>query len=171
MTERQMQIAVFHWLKGKAVVAMPNFTPGKWWECDVWSVSKRGTATEFEIKVSMADFRADTKKESSRVVAGQWVKQAKHSQIGQHQDAPSRFYYVVPDEMKDVEVPEWAGLMTVSPKGWIRVRKIAPTIHDRKASSRHIRQAMLAAWYRYWNLIVKVEKSKLSILTDESDSE
>ena len=73
MTERDIQIAIW-WAWGKAGhCCMPNYTPRDWWECDVFCVSKAGYFTEYEIKLTAQDFRADAQKQATRLANGQRV--------------------------------------------------------------------------------------------------
>lgn len=159
MNERQIQIQLKSMLHGQCVVIAPNYTPAGWWECDLWAVSRRGYATEYEIKVSAADFRADAKKETVQNVRGTgWISQRKHDVVGTSEHAPSRFYYVVPKELSGLlaEVPEWAGFIVTD--GWPRIVKQAPKLHNRKVGTREIRLAQTRMWHRYWEAIGTIER-------------
>ncbi len=152
-------------IRTSIVCACPNYTPVDWWECDVWAVSRAGYATEYECKLTVADFRADAKKASTTHrydCAGGWsqTKEVKHGKLfDADPKGPSRFYYVVPLALASLEqeCPAWAGFATLINDGeWrcgIRVLKNAPQIHRKKIDRREIRLAQSRMWYRYWDTI------------------
>ena len=83
-------------------------------ECDILCLTKSGFATEFEIKVSVQDFKNDFKKKH------------KHNHI-----LIKHFYYVVPVKMKEIAIDliekhaPHAGLYVISkPNRYYRVTKI-----------------------------------------------
>lgn len=45
MNERAIQLAILSEIRTSIVCAAPNYTPAKWWECDLWAVTKAGYAT------------------------------------------------------------------------------------------------------------------------------
>lgn len=142
MTEREIQNALWHWLRQKGHEWMcPNYTPLDWWECDMFSMTKAGRFVEHEIKTSVADFRADKGKEREdykRDDAGKLVRDGPNFAIresrGKHASlalgdmrGPVRFRYVVPAEVKEGELrgiitpdecPVWAGLIYVYRASW-----------------------------------------------------
>jgi len=74
----------------------PNRTYDELHECDILKLTKTGYATEYEIKISKSDFKADLKKKHNH--DSKFIKQ---------------MYYVVPFEMLDFtkdNLPEYAGL-------------------------------------------------------------
>lgn len=62
ITELDIQIALWKDLQSSRDLVMPNYTPKKWFECDVMAVTKAGYLEEYEIKLSASDFKADAKK-------------------------------------------------------------------------------------------------------------
>ncbi len=159
MNERYIQLRLKSLLQSSCVVIAPNYTPMDWWECDLWAVTRNGYAAEYEIKLSVADFRADAKKSALRSKSGiGWVEQNKHEQIRTSEHAPSRFYYVVPKDMQSLlpEIPEWAGFIVVD--GWPKIVKAAPRLHNRKARKREIRLAQTRMWHRYWACLGDIER-------------
>lgn len=81
---------------------------------DALGITPARYMVEIEIKRSVSDFRADSKK--PHIVF-------RDSLINRW---PKWFYYLVPPSIVDkVQVPEWAGLMTVDDY-YVRVRKEAP---------------------------------------------
>lgn len=96
---------------------LPNYTPAKWWECDVFELTEAGYFREYEIKLTLSDFKADAKKENV-LRTGSWpnmveTRRRKHDCFG-HECGPRQFWYVVPEGLLTVEqVPTWAGLIEV----------------------------------------------------------
>ena len=155
MTERDIQLAIIaHWRPSLAVAA-PNYTPRRWWECDIWGVTKAGRVVEWEIKLSMSDLRADTKK--ARGLG------RKHDVITTDRHAPSRFWYVVPAELGVTvdHIPEWAGLAWA--RTWtggehrgavtIWIAKQAPELGKLKVERRELVLVQRRMWYRYWECV------------------
>jgi hypothetical protein len=165
MTERQIQNALARDLK-RWQVMMPNYTPFGWYECDLWGVTKAGYAVEFEIKVSVADFRADTKKGRLRRAGclrgpNNQMTEYKHARLEQRDaKGPSRFFYVVPEGLIGLdELPDWAGLILISKYEDPRYAHLliqtelqpAPKLHKHKADPKTIEHARGVCYYRYWN--------------------
>lgn len=179
LNERTIQIGLVNNFRSSWICACPNFTPGSWWECDLWAVTKAGYDVEFEIKLSIQDFRADAAKSQTRMKRdehgevlrdgrGHWVDETikKHEQIASGA-GPSRFSFAVPHELVELVragLPDWAGL--ISMQLWrsygATVRKIvvpAPRLHGRKVDRKHIRQAERTMWYRYWECLRNEQRS------------
>ena len=95
------------------------------WESDILFLSKTGFWTEIEIKVSRADFKADLKN-----------KVEKHRLLSDKNNIlkPNQFFYAVPDGLIEPdEIPEYAGLLTVSESFFgIHTEKPAPWLHRHK---------------------------------------
>lgn len=62
LTERRVQRAIYLHTHRRYQVVMPNYTPAGWWECDVWGVTKAGYGVEWEVKLTVSDFRKDAEK-------------------------------------------------------------------------------------------------------------
>lgn len=89
------------------------------YEADVVSINKSGMITEFEVKISRADFLADRKK-------AKW----KFYELLIENRIPNRFYYVCPSGLiKTNEIPAFSGLLNISLDGEIEIIKQAPLIH------------------------------------------
>lgn len=145
---------------------LPNYTPLNWFECDVFEITKAGYFVEYEIKVSVEDFKADAEKRRSsrwRYVQGQVVSPStdkKHDLISSASDAcPSRFFYCAPEGVLDKsDIPPWAGLLEF----WDEKRQIpfcksvinAPTIHRRKPDAKILEHARSVVYYRMHNLFI-----------------
>lgn len=93
-------------------IVVPNYYLGRY-ECDVMKISKAGHIYEYEIKVSLADFKRDAEK--ARTVYMMNHKVTKHDDIITGKRC-SRFYFVVPEGLiSKHEVPEGLGLIYASP--------------------------------------------------------
>ena len=171
VTEISVQTALWWDLRSSCRIVMPNYSPSKWWENDIFSITKAGYWTEYEIKMTVSDFRADSKK--VREESTFWSRTAKdlvtipaknkHDLLASKStDGPSRFYFVVSEKIVDkIECPEWAGLK-IAKESYGRVyvvdHKKAPKLHNTKidpAIEEHIKDA---CYWRYWNTRCDVDK-------------
>ena len=130
------------------------------YRADFMMVSEAGYATEFEVKISRADWRVDLSKTKWRAMPD-WV---------------TRFVYVVPEELGIPDfVPELAGVWHVTPRvatldkytdeerrgvdGYEIVVARAPKLHGREK----VPPAVVAKWmknfyYRYWDQRIHAER-------------
>lgn len=99
------------------ILVCKNFYLYEGWECDVLSVAYNNTITEYEVKKTRADFKAD------------FNKKDKHFSTSNGYGA-NFFYYACPVGLiKKEELPEYAGLIYCSPKGSY-ISKKAPQLHN-----------------------------------------
>lgn len=105
--------AVSNYARGQGHYAIiPNWYLLKGIEIDVFSI-KGKNIYDFEVKISRGDFVRDGKK-------------GKHGLIKRGRYPANFFYYVCPAGMiKRAEVPDYAGLLWVNDKGYVRQRKAA----------------------------------------------
>jgi hypothetical protein len=163
MTERQIQTALFRDKASIYTIIMPNYTPAKWFECDVFGVTKSGYFHEFEIKLTKADFEKDKEKSTGKVYAkdadGKWFKTGgvtKHGLLACGTErGPVTFTYVVPDGLLSVEdIPEFAGLQyALSHRvGAVRLRTIRepPRLHGAKCDPKIVKHAHSVSYWRFW---------------------
>lgn len=47
---------------------IPNYTPSGWFESDIFELTKSGYFREYEIKMSLSDFRADAVKAREKTI-------------------------------------------------------------------------------------------------------
>lgn len=142
----------------------PNYTPSGWWECDVFEVTKAGCFYEYEIKLSVADFKADARKENRKWIDG-YGEDAKYDVTNKHDllskgdsRGPQRFFFVVPKELADqIVIPAWAGLITVRYyesaksrfKASIQTEKDAPRLHKQKVNPKVLEHVRGIFYYRF----------------------
>lgn len=165
--ERQVQRALFIAGRSAYTLMMPNYTPDDWWECDLFAVTKAGYFHEHEIKVSIEDFRADSRKvdrgyKRPRVTKHQRLKEA-------YPKGPSRFFYVTPAGLlRTPEIPRWAGLKTFE---WyeqyqcymLKTEKKAPQIHREYVAEGVIEHARGVGYYRFWEERKKLDEARAKI--------
>lgn len=104
------------------------------WESDLLFLSKSGTWTEIEIKISRSDFLADLKKTEKHSTLADKEKKIK----------PNRFFYAVPEGLVTPdEVPDYAGLLWVMDNGFhpIVTQKPAPELHRHKNTPEELKLA------------------------------
>lgn len=109
-------------------ILLPNYFFGSY-EIDVFKLSKSMFVTEYEIKVSKADFKKDFKKGSY------YRKGLKHENLANGTGGPNRFFFVVPSGLVSAsDVPVHAGLIEYTGGEWgtFHVVKNAKLLHNQK---------------------------------------
>ena len=163
MTEGQIQLRLYNYLAYR--LHHDHITPNSCtvfaWECDIISVTKSGYAQEFEIKRTLADYRADFNKKRKH----KWLK-ANHGNI------PSRFWYVINGfDLRPDDVPEYAGLIKIDGSGiWnaIDIKKRAPKLSGKKLEQRKINKLDETAYWRMWSLMEKLHnRDQLDLFIDQ----
>lgn len=148
---------------------LPRYTPSKWWECDVFEVTKSGYFREYEVKLTLADFKADAKKERRPYMTYNqqtmdWdvpALESKHGLLGaENYRGPSRFWYVTPARLIPREMlPTWAGLIEIEPshaRDWREREAVpAPVLHRSKIDSAVMDHARGICYYRMHRLMNK----------------
>lgn len=154
MNEKTIQNALWRSvLMRSSKVVVPNFTPRKWFECDVFSVSKAGYWSEWEIKLSVKDFVADATKKN--IFGGKLLE--KHAALREADSSrcPSYFWFVLSEEVAaKVVVPEWAGVRIIRPgrRPTFTMDRPARRLHKEPAGESLVKQAMVACYWRYWRI-------------------
>ncbi len=143
---------------------VPNYTPDKWWECDVFELTKADYMREYEVKISRADFFADSSKEKEVYPRGYGepvVTENKHALLAVGDPrGPSAFFWVTPAGLlKPHEIQDWAGLIEIItderyPKRLFeRVVIEAPRLHKQKCDDAIRRHALGICYYRMHDLL------------------
>ncbi len=121
--EDEMCIRLYNHLEQKRGhdIVLPNFFLDDY-ECDLVKFHADGTVTEYEIKISIEDFKKDfTKKRKGKF---------KHKELAKGDLQPNYFYFVVPKGLiNEKHVPRYVGLIEISKTGSIKVLKKAPILH------------------------------------------
>ena len=178
MNELAIQNALWRDLQTSASLVVPNYTPNRWWENDLFVVTKSGYWVEHEIKLSLADFRADAAKAKDVRVGPLWWRdpkqERKHDLLADRSErGPNRFFYVVPEELSDkIELPPWAGLKVVhrwrlheeddrTPPAHgrvhISIKVKAPLLHKQPINQDIADHARSVCYWRFWNLRANAE--------------
>lgn len=110
----------------------PNLHYGDNWEADLILVHRSGFVTEYEIKLTRADFNADLKHKSDkhRCLAEAYANRKMRPAC----EMPNYLVYVCPASIGVApgEAPDYAGLMVVTINGRLVSAKRAPVIHRHK---------------------------------------
>lgn len=116
-SEQQIQAMTLRWVMEdkKSKIATLNITTIYNWECDVLSVSRAGLVSEWEIKRTKSDYRADFKKRKHNLFS--------HKNRSTFNFIPNYFWFVTLP--MDIEIPEYAGWAVVD--GSERVYSNAPS--------------------------------------------
>lgn len=155
-------------------LCIPNYTPDKWWECDVFEATKSGRFREYEIKLSRSDFFTDAQKQRYFNIArggsfGMRIYEKKFELLASRSDrGPTRFWYVVPAGLvQPSEVPEWAGLIELWPRKslypgsgiwpWGERQTVkAPLLHAGKCNPKTIQRAEKTCYWRMHRLMERL---------------
>lgn len=151
-SERRCQHALANWCldKGHAPV-VPNCGVFGW-EADLLSVTDAGFVHEFEVKISVEDFRADAAKRKHKFLGK--PSKTKYGIVG-----PVYFWYAVPLAILDkVEpgLPDTAGLLVITPHHKIktlylvRVIRPAPRLHSVPIRENDLAYLYRGLTLRYW---------------------
>lgn len=134
---------------------VPRYTPAGWWENDLFRVTKAGYWYEYEIKISAADFRADSQKSESEGWGADRQTRTKHDVLALSERGPSRFFFVAPLALAErllPDVPAWAGLLGFD--RWMRELKSAPVRHRTPIAGHIAEHARGVCVWRYWTLLL-----------------
>lgn len=148
--------------KWRRCFMLPNYTPRRWWECDVFELTAAGYFVEYEIKVSIADFRRDSEK--ARQPFAWWDYQRgraappgvkKHELLASGSTlGPCRFYFVTPPGLLENEtLPSWAGHLEMHHNPLYNIwqpRTVvkAPQLHSEKFPEDRAAHARGICYYR-----------------------
>lgn len=119
------------------------------WEADLIRVTPRLLCAEYEVKISRADFRADSKSSVKR-----WRRitlENKHRLASYFKCTPNYFWYAAPEGVIPVdEVPPFAGLIEFVEPHRFETRKKAPRLHKMPLDTRDVLYITRGCALRYW---------------------
>lgn len=145
VTEKTIQAVMMRWaMEAKHECAVPNTTNVFYWEADLISVTKAGLAHEFEIKISLSDYKADAK------------KKMKHWHLENGDRCPAYFWYVTYGF--EIEPPVYAGWIKIieieNHTGNFRpvIKKPAPRLHTIKITDKQRRQILRSMSWRLFSM-------------------
>lgn len=134
------------------VLAVPNSTVLFRWEADMASITQAGLVHEYEVKVSLADYRRD------------FGKKWKHDNLQNwHYRSPNYFWYVTYGF--EIEPPEYTGWLEVVERTRgrglsVKVRKEAPRLHKEKVTDKQKETVGRLLAYRLKNMYHSVYEDK-----------
>lgn len=152
MTEKDIQYALYNYRLSISIfpIMIPNVYH-YYWESDLLYISKAKYVTEYEIKISYSDFKADARKVT------------KHQFLANKGGGPSYFYYACPYNMiKISELPPYAGLFYINKRNkghmhhtdyYATCVKTAPRRNTKPMTDKGYISALQKSVYKYWNII------------------
>lgn len=154
LNERAVQLALWQHLLASCEWVIPNFTPDRWWEADIWAITKAGMTREYEIKLSRSDFLQDAQKSRQNIVR---ETHHKHQLLAAKSDrGPTQFFFVTRKGIvQPEEIPEWAGWMEFDKAAynpqviWVHEKRKAPRLHKQKVDITNT-SLFRTFYYRYW---------------------
>ena len=178
MTEHSIQNALY---RRTALLQHGGLTPNVHlfgWECDFLSITKVGFIHEYEIKLSVQDYKADFKKiQKHQIIKNGFRELSEHESNMRfcHGDRyiipnltpdnkitrkrPNYFWYVCPENIiPECDVPEYSGLIYIIKNSFYdgthgtAVIKNAPRLHKDHATEKQLRHLLDSLYYKYWNL-------------------
>jgi len=176
MTRLELDLLEFMRFSKRLDPCCPNIYTPRWFESDWAGVTVQSLFWhEFEIKVSVSDYRADFKKGKPAPYDMQYTgphkwypayTESKHTTLARMEaPGPNYFWFVVPDTIAEkIEPPKYAGLLihkTVT-KGrqMITIKKPAPRRHREKVSARFMSSMSRAIAIRYYRAIGHIRDLK-----------
>lgn len=133
------------------------------WESDFLSVSRSGYVYEYEIKLSISDFRADFKKRRRHKALKEGGSEKIYKTYHELK-RPNYFYFTVPKDIafkSERLCPEYAGLVVMR-ENIVRgtVVKKAPKLHKDKITDKQIKQIMERGLSKYWNTRINFNRER-----------
>lgn len=169
MTEQLLQALVMQraLVVLKHQVVLPNDTSFYNWESDVITINNSGFVSEFECKISRADYLRDKKKPKFDAFENHAEHKKRHETavVNGKLDMPFRphipnyFWYVTLDF--DIEPPSHAGWLkaTYDPKRYLygmKVVKSAPRLHSEKPAERLVKIASRLLSYKLMSMYIRI---------------
>lgn len=164
LDETRIQYHLSHLLlKKQHVYVIPNVSYS-WlnWEADLVSITRSMFLYEYEIKISVSDFKNDFKKRKHR-----WLKNPGSGTNRMRMRMPNYFTYVAPVEAIPLCIPDYAGLIEVRINGryqnlmeFIEIKK-PRKIHDIRQDEKSILKMLRTLMYKYLNLAQSLETNKI----------
>lgn len=185
VTEKTVQDSLYCHLRGGGFSHIfPNMDTITGYEADILAITKAGYAYEYEVKLTLADFRADLNKRCKHASLSGKVKKisypyswGKEREVYVMKDAPLDFYeamrsgtcfpeqrpkqfwYVVYGfSVPEGELPAYAGLMQfIDSRHGFKILTPAPKLKANKVSPQRLKHATDNMLFRYWSLRMKEE--------------
>ena len=127
------------------------------WEADLISITKAGYMYEYEIKISKSDFMHDFGKPKHRSLR----RAAESPRI------PNYFSYVAPINAIPLCIPDYAGLIEISPSGRyghtydLEIIRKPPKIQGAKQTDASKIKMLKTLMFKYWGLANTLNNNKI----------
>lgn len=114
------------------------------WESDLITINENKQVTEYEVKISRNDYKADFRKDKKHASILDAYQYNCNSEL-----IPNYFYYVItPGLLDKKEIPLYAGLIEVGLS--IRIVKQAPLLHELNAPDDMEMKILKKVYTKYW---------------------
>ena len=153
MNERQIQYRLYRALWQQSELMVPNCCVFGW-EADMLRVTKAGYVWEYEIKISRADYLADTDKTRKHEILSTGGTEEWTGEL-LVRDRPRHFIYLMPAGIAQAaEMPDYAGFVQLEPQNngvWrLAVIKPPPALGKGKITDEQRLQMLLSTYHRFW---------------------
>jgi len=155
ITANDISRQLIGWVQSSgAEICIPNYYYGPY-EMDLFRLTTSGYVYEYEIKVSLQDFRKDLAK-SQKVYNRSETK--KHETMASGTATPNKFYFVVPENLVPLkEIPPYAGLICFCrSRPFLKTIKPAPFIHRNPFPQDNYKKIALSLSWREIRLRSKI---------------
>lgn len=148
MDEFTCQYILWRYLSNRSYKwVTPNVYVFAGWESDLVAVSKSGYIVEYEIKCTRSDFMADRRKKRHRTLS----EHAASASSGRTPSVPARFLYACPPGVATAkDLPDYAGLVVLTPPGGHDVRKRAPRLTSATVRASQRKKLATSLMYELW---------------------
>lgn len=138
---------IYYWLHRNYSPIAPNCYLFEW-ESDLIAISNSQLVTEFEIKISKSDFKADFRKTNKhKSLETNFKSKVKPGKCSNY------FYYVTtPGLLNQVDIPDYAGLIEIDKK--INIVKKAPILHKETVDKIKVNSLYEKVYYKYWQKVI-----------------
>lgn len=140
----EIVIPNFYWSKGEST------NNAEYYECDIFKVTNSGYTIEYEIKISLEDFKHDFKKNK--------YEKYKHDLISSGKRT-NRFFYVIPEDTIPLElIPEYCGVIIFTKSERFITARNAKLLYKDKIDIKEYKKICKKMAFREINLRFKLLK-------------
>lgn len=158
------------WSPHKLLIA-PNTTSVSYWESDLLIIQDSGWCEEVEIKISVADFRAELRNKQEKhdsikrgfMLVKRWdYRENKALEPKKVPTIIRRFWFAMPEDVfqkVNTDIPEWAGVLVIGPEKrskysqtyqW-RQERAAMNLPAQKCDQAQRSNLLLSVYHRAWS--------------------
>jgi hypothetical protein len=189
MTEHDIQNSLYRYSSSKNHVSIVPNTFAYSWESDMLSFTRSNFVHEYEIKISLSDFKADFRKAEKHEVLKigsrtpreyelSWVENPAYASKVKYNPTtkqilelrPNYFWYICPCDIIPLdEIPEYAGLMYLGLGNYPKIIKDAPRLHSDKVPDKIKQHVVESFTFKYWKLRFKTIANTVDIIDSGSE--